>query len=269
MLRTPTCLGWMLGLSLFGGLAFADAPIATLNTNTGTAVAQSVNTQALLSSLTPDQRIARLENQVQYLSTYNNQLQSLSAQVDSLRGQMEDLTHQVQLLQNQVKTLSAPATNASAPAVATATTSTTTNSSTAATQTQNPSTATAPSPEQTAFNQAYTLLTQKKYPQATTSFNSFLAKYPKSSQASTAHYWLGDLYLAQGMPEEAAKQYKVTAAIAGAPKRPDAMLQLGTILLAYGDNTHAQQLFESVIKNYPNSSDAVLAKKRLHSMMQS
>ena len=261
MLRTPTCLAWFISLSLFGGLAFADAPIATINNN-GTPVAQAVNSQALLSSLTPDQRIARLENQVQYLTTYNNQLQSLSAQVNSLRGQMEDLTHQVQILQNQVKTLSTTpvsSTNTAAPATATANASATTQNQ----ATTSTTTASAPSAEQTAYNQAYTLLTQKKYPQATTAFNNFLTKYPKSNQASTAHYWLGDLYLAQGMPEDAAKQYKVTAATVGAPKRPNAMLQLGTILLAYGDNTRANQLFQAVIKNYPNSTYATQARKNL------
>jgi tol-pal system protein YbgF len=257
MLRTPICLGWFISLSLFGGLAFADAPIANFNTDNSTTTAQVVNSQAILSSLTPDQRIARLENQVQYLSTYNNQLQSLSAQVNALRGQMEDLTHQVQLLQNQVKT---PITPASSPA---ATTTTTTS---AATQTN--STAATLSPEQIAFNQAYTLLTQKKYAQATTAFNNFLTKYPKSAQASTAHYWLGDLYLAQGMPEDAAKQYKVTATTVNAAKRPDAMLQLGTILLAYGDNAHAKQLFQALIKNYPGSTNAIKAQKALNSMSQ-
>jgi tol-pal system protein YbgF len=255
MLRTPTCLACLISLSLFGGLAFADAPIATINNN-GTPVAQVVNSQALLSSLTPDQRIARLENQVQYLSTYNNQLQSLSTQVDILRGKMEDLSHQVQLLQNQLKTQSAP-------------TSTPAPTTTATTATISDVTANAPSsisPEQTAFNQAYTLMTQKKYPQATAAYTQFLAKYPKSTQASTAHYWLGDLYLAQGMPDKAAKQYKVTANIVNAPKRPEAMLQLGTILLAYGDNTHAEQLFKVVIKNYPNSSYARQARKHLQSL---
>ncbi len=262
MLRTPTCLGWFISLSLFGGLAFADAPIATLN-NTGTPVAQVVNSQALLSSLTPDQRIARLENQVQYLSTYNNQLQSLAAQVDSLRGQMEDLTHQVQLLQKQqAPAASIPASTSATPAASAAGTTAAASAST----TNSTTTAAAPSAEQTAFNQAYTLLTQKKYTQASTAFNNFLKQYPQSTQASTAHYWLGDLYLAQGMPKDAAKQYKVTAATVNAPKRPDAMLQLGTILSAYGDNAHAKQLFQAVIKNYPNTSNANKAKKALLSM---
>ncbi len=261
MLRTPARLGWFISLSLFGGLAFADAPIASLNTDNGTATAQVVNSQALLSSLTPDQRIARLENQVQYLSTYNNQLQSLAAQVDSLRGQMEDLTHQVQILQNQMKTQTpAPASTAAA------STATNTASANAPTNKSTATNTTALSPEQTAFNQAYTLLTQKKYAQATTAFNHFLKTYPQSTQASTAHYWLGDLYLAQGMPEDAAKQYKVTASTVNAPKRPDAMLQLGTILLAYGDTTHAKQVFTAVVKNYPNSAYAVKAKKAMASM---
>jgi tol-pal system protein YbgF len=178
---------------------------------------------------------------------------------------MEDLTYQIQLLQNQLK--------AQTPAASTSTSSTTNSNlsaatPTAATPTAAATAATTPaiSPEQTAFNQAYSLLTQKKYTQATTAFNNFLIKYPKSTQASTAHYWLGDLYLAQGMPEDAAKQYKVTASTVNAPKRPNAMIQLGAILTAYGDNARAKQIYQAVIKNYPKSTYAASAQKALTSM---
>lgn len=260
MLR-QSLTGWMLSLSLFGGLAFADAPVTSLDTDNGTTTAQVVNSQALLSSLTPEQRIARLENQVQYLSTYNTQLQSLSTQVDALRGQIEDLTHQVQLLQTQVKTLSTPSTPAASTGSSpTAAASTATTASVATTATISPTA------EQTAFNQAYSLLTQKKFTQATSAFKDFLKQYPNSPQSSTAHYWLGDLYLAQGMPDQAAKQYKVTADTVGAPKRSAAMLQLATILEAYGNNTQAKQLLQTIIKTYPKTNDAIQAQKRLNSI---
>lgn len=287
---------------LCGGLCFAAAPISTVSLGTGTVEAQplvpvittpatpastnstptAVNTQpeasgppapvvnsaALLATLTPEQRIARLENQVQYLSTFNNQIQTLSTEVEVLRGQMEDLSYQVKLLKKQVDALNPPAP------VATDNTGNAPNASPAATTASTPATATpttavpaAPSAkEQAAFNQANTLLLKQQYTDATTAFNNFLTTYPNSTLAPDAHYWLGDLYLAQGQPDNASQQYRAVVNVANATKRPDAMVKLGTILLAYGDSAHAKELFQQVLKQYPNTPAATQAQTRLKSM---
>lgn len=294
-------------ISLFGGLCFAAAPIASFNLGTGAVQTQAATANAAPASqnslnnsvpvaapLTPEQRIARLENQVQYLSTYNTQLQSLSGQVEGLRGQLEDMRFQMNQLKTQVATLTAAqaadtrantasdstnAGNTSTDSNSTSNSSTGTNNNTAlattaaaaTTSTANNSgaqTTVAPN-EQAAFNQAYALLVKQQYADATTAFNSFLTTYPKSSLAPTAHYWLGDLYLASGQPDSAAQQYKLVVGNANADKRPDAMVKLGTILLAYGDNTRAQQLFTQVIKQYPKTNAASQATIRLKTIASS
>lgn len=312
-------------ISLFGGLCFAAAPIASFNLGTGAVQTQaasasqsSVNSSVPAATpLTPEQRIARLENQVQYLSTYNTQLQSLSGQVEGLRGQLEDMRFQMNQLKTQIATLTAAqaaaaratsantsddnantgnsptdsnatstsnsssGTGAALTTTAAATTtanlaSTANNSSKAQAQTASSTNATNVSAnanvspkEQAAFNQAYSLLVKQQYAEATTAFNSFLTTYPKSSLVPTAHYWLGDLYLASGQPDSAAQQYKLVVSNANADKRPDAMVKLGTILLAYGDNTRAQQLFTQVIKQYPKTSAASQAALRLKTIATS
>lgn len=277
---------------LSGGFCFGAAPIASVNVSTNTvevvtpapAIAidpgatpppatasnnapQVVDSQALLASLTPDQRIARLENQVQYLSTATDQIQSLNAQVSVLRGQMEEVTHQMTLLQKQI---AAPASNslttatAIAPVMATATATTLATAASTATTASATSTAPTVNPqEQVAFNKAYTLLTQKQYDEATTAFNGFLKQYPKSTLAPDAHFWLGDLYLAEGQPDNASQEYRAVISTQNAVKRPDAMVKLGTILLAYGDNANAKKLFQSVIAKYPNTPAATQAQTRL------
>jgi len=323
----------LMNISLFGGLCFAAAPVASVDVNSGTVqIQQPANSQntsntapatppasatqqsvastnttppattpvakpapptidsaALLASLTPEQRIARLENQVQYLSGYNTQLQNLSTEVDVLRGQVEDLNHQVYLLKKKAEQQNNPMTPASTAASTTANSSTgnepqtnqnaptkPSQTTTASTDTNtNPNNATVkkapqtpppPAAEQTAFNKAYTLLVKQNYMEATTAFTDFLNKYPKSSLASDAHYWLGDLYLAQGQPDNASQQYRAVVNVKDADKRPDAMAKLGTILLAYGDSAHAKQLFQQVVQEYPNSSAAKQAQTRLKSL---
>ncbi len=280
-------------LSLFGGLCFATAQVATLNVDTGATTIQAtpvavpassvpaatpssapaapntpentaptVDSAALLASLTPDQRIARLENQVQYLSTYTAQLQSLATQVEVLRGQMEDLNHQVFVLKNQANTATSNAVPADMipnnPAAQTTTAMAPPPAVPAPAQ---------PSPkEQAAFNQAYSLLVKQQYDDATTGFTNFLTNYPNSTLAPDAHYWLGDLYLAQGQPDNASQQYRAVVNVQTADKRPDAMVKLGTILLAYGDSAHAKQLFTQVVQQYPNTPAATQAQTRLKSM---
>ncbi len=285
-----TFTGLIICISLFGGLCFAAAPIASVNVSTNTVevvtpapaiavapgtapppavasnnVPQVVDSQALLASLTPDQRIARLENQVQYLSTATDQIQSLTSQISVLRGQMEDATHQIALLQKQI---AAPAssnpTTATVPVMATATATTLATAANTATIASATSIASAVNPqEQTAFNKAYTLLTQKQYDEATTAFNGFLKQYPKSTLAPDAHFWLGDLYLAEGQPDNASQEYRAVISTQNAVKRPDAMVKLGTILLAYGDNANAKKLFQAVISKYPNTPAAAQAQTRL------
>jgi len=46
------------------------------------------------------------------------------------------------------------------------------------------------------------------------------------------------------------------------------MLKLGNIFLAYGDEAHAKQMFQRLIKNYGNSDAADIAQLRLKSMGQ-
>ena len=264
--------------------ANSNSTIMSPASTTPTAVPQVVNSQAVLASLTPEQRIARLENQVAYLNTYNNQLGELSTQVDLLRGQIEDLNYQLKLVKKQVNDLSQaqaavsavptpPASSIPAPSVASGGANITpsvtpplTSSISAPPTAPAPALVSASPDEQKAYQAAYAQMLKKQYGQAIQSFNDFLTQYPNSTSASDVHYWLGDLYLAQGQPDNASQQYRLVVNNNNAGKRPDAMIKLGTILLAYGDSAHAKQLFQSVIKQYPGTQAATQASARLKNM---
>lgn len=258
-------------------------------TPTDQAAPQVVDSQAVLSSLTPDQRLTRLENQVTYLNTYANQINSLTTQLNTLRGQVEDLTYQVNSLKQQLAAASPnqiaassqtttqalnasvnAAASAGAAAVSATTSANTTPASASALSTNQPVSTATPTPptpqEQSDYQAAYNLMLQKQYAQATTGFNTFLTQYPQSSFTTNVHYWLGDLYLAQGQPDDASQQYRMVVNDTTATQRPDAMLKLGTILLAYGDSAHAKQLFQALIQQYPNTSAATQAQARLKNM---
>jgi tol-pal system protein YbgF len=120
--------------------------------------------------------------------------------------------------------------------------------------------------EMAAFNSAYNLLVQHQYSQAIQAFNAFMTQYPKSGMAPDAHYWLGELYLVQGQPDQASQHFQLVIANPNNNKAPDAMLKLGMIYQAYGDSAHAKQMFQKIIKQYPNTPTAQAAAAQMKSM---
>ena len=47
-----------------------------------------------------------------------------------------------------------------------------------------------------AYENAFKLISEKKFNEAITAFNNFIIKYPKSQHVSSALYWLGEIYSA-------------------------------------------------------------------------
>jgi tol-pal system protein YbgF len=88
----------------------------------------------------------------------------------------------------------------------------------------------AASPE-TEYQAAYALVGQSQYGQAQQAFRAFLAQYPASPLASSAAYWVGHTYYAQGDFQNAAVAFadgykKYPKGI----KAPDTLLDLGRSL---------------------------------------
>jgi tol-pal system protein YbgF len=123
--------------------------------------------------------------------------------------------------------------------------------------------------EQGVYQSAFNLLKNKQYPEAATAFQKYLKKYPTAKNNVNAHYWLGQLYLLQGQPDNAIAQLKTI--LKNNPddaKVPDTMVQLGLAYYAKGDSTHAKGMLAQVQQKYPDSPAAKLAQTRLHQMAQ-
>jgi tol-pal system protein YbgF len=210
------------------------------------------------ANLTTDQKVARIENQLQYMMNQNNQAKSLGGYITEQQGQIEQLNYQVSQMQKQLafveqRVVQLEATikideMKSKPATATM------------------SAIPANKQESALFQSAYNALMQKQYSQAINGFNNFLKNYPNSTLVPDAHYWLGELYLVQGQPDKASQQFRFVVKNPKSDKAPDAMLKLGMIFLAYGDSAHAKETFQKVMSLYPNSNAAQLAKTQLSSM---
>ena len=103
-----------------------------------------------------------------------------------------------------------------------------------------------------------------KYKEAAVGFGAFVQKYPDSSLAPNAQYWLGNAWYAQRDCKRAIEaQSIVTTKYAETPKAPDAWLAISTCQQEMGNPTGAKRSLETLIGKYPTSPAAENAQQRL------
>jgi tol-pal system protein YbgF len=122
--------------------------------------------------------------------------------------------------------------------------------------------------ENDAYDRAIKLvLEEKRYDAAIPAFRDFLQRFPESSYAANAHYWLGQLLFADGKLDEAKQEF--TTVVENYPdsnKRGDCLLKLGRIAQQQQQPQAARSYFQRVIESYPSSTEADLARKQLAEM---
>jgi tol-pal system protein YbgF len=214
------------------------------------------------ANMTADQRIARLEQivaaqgQMQLLDRINQ----LQQNVEILQGQNEILRHQLQQLQDQqrkyyqdldqrVTALEGGKKAATAVPVATGTMPLGTGD------------------DQTAYQNAYNLLSKQQYDQALVALQTFIRQYPKSSYVPNAIYWQGEVLSAQSKNAPAATMFQqLIAQYPTSNKVPDAKLKLAMLAIENNQIPQAKQQLQEIISKYPDSSAATLAKNKLRQL---
>ena len=103
-----------------------------------------------------------------------------------------------------------------------------------------------------------------KYKEAAAGFSAFVQKYPDSTLAPNAQYWLGNAWYAQRNCNKAIEaQGLVTTKYADSPKAPDAWLAIATCQQEAGNSPGAKRTLETLIAKYPTSPAAENAQQRL------
>jgi len=103
-----------------------------------------------------------------------------------------------------------------------------------------------------------------KYKEAAAGFGAFVQKYPDSSLAPNAQYWLGNAWYAQRNCNKAIEaQSVVTTKYADSPKASDAWLAIATCQQELGNPTGAKRSLETLLAKYPTSPAAEAAQQRL------
>ncbi len=222
-------------------------------------------------------------------------IQSMQQEIQQLRGQIEVQSHDLKMLQQQqkafysdldqriaqlshtsahtststtqkiaAKKLSATNTPTTSPVVIKTTTADTlTATATTATDDQSGGDA------KKSYAAAYRLITEKKFAQATPAMQNFLKTYGASSYAASAHYWLGELYLAQNQTDQAITEFStVVNKYQHSAKIAAATLKLGFAYYDKGQLDQAKTTFTQVVKQFPETTSARLAQNRLRDINQ-
>jgi tol-pal system protein YbgF len=117
------------------------------------------------------------------------------------------------------------------------------------------------------WQQSYGEYTSGNYSLAVQGFESYLKYFPKSPQAHEAQLYIGESLFLDKKDAEAVTAYdRVIANYLGSSSVPQAYFKRGQALERLGERDRARESFEVVMKEYPNSPQAGLAKQRLDSL---
>ena len=119
-------------------------------------------------------------------------------------------------------------------------------------------------PDQKLYELNLSLYREEKFDEAISGFKNFLSKYPKSDLADNAQFWIGECYMALGQFEQAILAYQnVMKKYGKGNKVPGSMLRQAIAFYEIKDKTSAKLLLNKLIKQYPKSKEADIAKKKL------
>lgn len=115
--------------------------------------------------------------------------------------------------------------------------------------------------DRSAYQAAFALVRERKFDDARSAFEAFIQQYPQSDSLANAHYWIGEIDLAQQSLESARAAFqRVIADFSGHPKVPDALYKLGVVEDRLGNLEASQGAFQRLLAEFPQSSAAGLAR---------
>jgi tol-pal system protein YbgF len=223
------------------------------------------------SSLTVSQRLVRVQQQINNLTNMNlpQQINHVQQELAQLRGQLQVQAHDLKLLNNQQRSFyqdldqridqlknlnSGGGSGSSGDAKSNANEANATSNNIRI-------------KESSAYQAAFNLLRKKQYDKSQVAFQEYLNDYPNGYYISNAHYWLGEIYLAQKNNKQAAQQFQIVVSkFPKTPKIPDAKLKLAAIHANVGKIKLARQELIELKKQHPGSTAAQLANIRLQQL---
>lgn len=238
------------------GAAYAQAPVERLGGSSST------------SQLTLEQRLSQLERVMDARNKAQmallEQLTALQDEVALLRGKTEEHAYQLEQVMLRQREIYQEIDRRLAATPTPAVTVPVDNAGTVSAGTPSASYS-ADLNENDAYDQAIKLvLEDKRYDAAIPAFRQFIERFPNSTYAPNAHYWLGQLLFADGQFDEAKQEFAmVMEQYPDSNKRADSILKLGIIAQEQKQPQSARAFYQQVLSEYGDSTEASLAQKRL------
>lgn len=226
--------------------AFAVAPVSD-------ATANSVSNAALLKRMDELTRVMTIRNKMQV--RFQSQLDGLGQEINEMKGSIEVFSNQLEQIEERQRNLYQMLDEravVTSNAVASSPASTAPNDKVSV-------------DDKAAYQSAVDLvLNDKRYVQAITAFEAFVIDHPASKYVPNAQYWLGQLLYKEKKRDEARVAFLVvTEKFPTSNKRADSLFKIGIIDEYSGAIDSAKAFYKKTIAEYPTSSAAGLAGKRL------
>jgi tol-pal system protein YbgF len=114
------------------------------------------------------------------------------------------------------------------------------------------------------YDQAAMDLTQGRYGAALREFRDFMAQFPNHDLADNARFGVGECFFAQAQYDSAAAEYAALEHDSPtSDKVPAALYKLALCYERQGKKDKSQDTLQALVKRYPNSGEAQLARERL------
>jgi tol-pal system protein YbgF len=121
-----------------------------------------------------------------------------------------------------------------------------------------------PADIQQAYDAAYALFEAGHFAESEAAFSGLLSGASTGDLADNAWFWIGESRRARGDREGALASYrKVVEDFPQGNKVPDALFEIGQCLAEGGETGQAEEVFQELVRLYPTTAAAELARKRL------
>ncbi len=117
------------------------------------------------------------------------------------------------------------------------------------------------------YKNAKSLLEEEKYDAARIEFEKFINLFPDSKNADNARFWIADTYFREKWYQKAILEYQdVIEKYSTGNKVAAAYLKQGYAFAELGEKANSRLMLNQLIKQYPDSKEAIFAKKKLESL---
>lgn len=114
------------------------------------------------------------------------------------------------------------------------------------------------------YDRIMTEFKHREYDAALAGFSLFMELHSQSALAANAQYWIGECQYRMGRYKDALNSfYDVVMNYPLSPKMAASTLKLGQTYIKLGDHDNARVMFDRVVNQYPDSSEADLARRTI------